>query len=413
MPCGLSGVSMTKLATGDEPEGKADLVDDGTTKTYDDFGHMLAENGFQYAGEAGEGANGYVFKVDNEFIPGLFWAVKAFPRDAFTYPSSLFTEAEYLDKYRRLIRLPYSAHLCYTSEVLRDHEYLYIVMEWVGGGDCMGLGRVSEGEVRHIAQGALRGLQVLHTHDITHADVSLRNIMRTGERVMLIDFDNIITPHSPKVTRIAGTPQFLAPECFEGFDYSPASDLWAIGVSLYYLLTCRFPFDIPATVPDDGSIEPAVLRAMKRGPRFLPSDGVSAEAADLISKLLTADKKQRMASAAEALAHPWLASDDGTSAWPPPAATALCTAPSSPARNHILHIDQSDSSSDSEPTTPPPPQPQGAKHAPAAASSGPAPRRPAAPSRPTSRSRESDRGRGTRRHRGGRREVRWVPKADR
>ncbi|CEM27669.1 unnamed protein product [Vitrella brassicaformis CCMP3155] len=77
------------------------------------------------------------------------------------------------------------------------------------------------------------GLKVLHEHSITHADVSLRNNMTAGEdRVMLVDFDTALTPTCSRPSRIIETAKYLAPECFTSFEYSPASDMWAVGVCM-------------------------------------------------------------------------------------------------------------------------------------------------------------------------------------
>lgn len=55
-----------------------------------------------------------------------------------------------------------------------------------------------------------------------------------GKQLKLIDFDTCqdFGPDSPKAQRIVGTPGYIAPESFKG-DYTPASDLWSVGVILY------------------------------------------------------------------------------------------------------------------------------------------------------------------------------------
>merc|ERR1719161_3445592 len=64
-----------------------------------------------------------------------------------------------------------------------------------------------------------------------------------NKTVKLIDFDTVQewTPASPKCKRIVGTPGYIAPEAFKG-EYTPASDLWSVGVILYILMTGDMPF---------------------------------------------------------------------------------------------------------------------------------------------------------------------------
>merc|ERR1719409_2408831 len=58
----------------------------------------------------------------------------------------------------------------------------------------------------------------------------------------IIDFDTVQDwePSSPKTKDVLGTDGYIAPEAYSG-DYSPASDIYAVGVIMYKLLTRKFP----------------------------------------------------------------------------------------------------------------------------------------------------------------------------
>merc|ERR1711959_42833 len=98
------------------------------------------------------------------------------------------------------------------------------------------------------------GVDHLRSQGLIHRDIKPENIMfkdKTDEpnspkTLKLIDFDTCQenVPDSPKATKIVGTPGYIAPESFTG-EYTPASDLWSVGVILYILLTGDMPY------PDD------------------------------------------------------------------------------------------------------------------------------------------------------------------
>jgi len=97
-----------------------------------------------------------------------------------------------------------------------------------------------------------------------------------------------------------GTPYYVAPEILTGDGYNKKIDTWAAGVLLYVLLSGRLPFS--------GETDVDLFRAIIEGdlvwkkPQF---DTVSAEAKDLIEKLITKDVDARF-DAEQALKHPFI-----------------------------------------------------------------------------------------------------------
>merc|ERR550539_1384656 len=133
----------------------------------------------------------------------------------------------------------------------------------------------------------------------------------------LIDFDTVESwePTSPKSRDVLGTDGYIAPEAYSG-NYSPASDMYCVGVIMYKLLTGKFPTrtDIFDDLPGENWVgSPAMKRIQER----LKSEKIdfgrapfdrSPVAADLASSLLRFDPNERP-SAEEALRHPWFALD--------------------------------------------------------------------------------------------------------
>ena len=128
-------------------------------------------------------------------------------------------------------------------------------------------------DVRSIALELCEGLRVIHEAGIVHRDLKSRNIMlaqRNATRcAVLMDFGlarEYAGPASSANTdftnpgAVVGTPDYMAPEQFEGKPVSPATDIYALGVVLYEMLTAEQPF--AAATP--------VAAAVQRAKRLKP-----------------------------------------------------------------------------------------------------------------------------------------------
>lgn len=94
-----------------------------------------------------------------------------------------------------------------------------------------------------------RGLAAIHEAGVLHRDLKAQNVMReSGGRIVVMDFSVSRDGDSPK-PGLAGTPVYVAPELFGGVAASPRSDLYSVGVLLYYLVTGKYPI-AGATVAD-------------------------------------------------------------------------------------------------------------------------------------------------------------------
>jgi tetratricopeptide (TPR) repeat protein/tRNA A-37 threonylcarbamoyl transferase component Bud32 len=97
-------------------------------------------------------------------------------------------------------------------------------------------------------------LQTIHDANIVHRDLKPRNIMLVphdgAERVVLMDFGIARALNAPDEAitgltvpgAIVGTPDYMAPEQFEGNEVTPATDIYTLGIVLYELFTGQHPF---------------------------------------------------------------------------------------------------------------------------------------------------------------------------
>src|SRR5215472_14128756 len=144
-----------------------------------------------------------------------------------------------------------------VMKVLTDEERSreYMVMEWV---DDRLLRKIlaeqkklpTERAIR-IAQGILNALDYIHANGVVHRDLKPENIMVDGDdHVKLIDFG--IAGHEgsrrltfAKLSNVMGTPDYISPEQVKGKRGDGRSDIYAIGVMLYEMLTGKVPFSGP------------------------------------------------------------------------------------------------------------------------------------------------------------------------
>ncbi len=148
----------------------------------------------------------------------------------------------------------------------------YLAMEHLVGCDLAELvakfGPLPPARTIHFAVQVCRSLEEAHAAGLVHRDVKPSNLFAAkvdGEHdvVKLLDFGIARALREAHGTRVGGTPAYLAPECCAGAPASPASDLYALGASLYHLLTGAPPFagDVPDVIEkhrEDDAERPSV-----------------------------------------------------------------------------------------------------------------------------------------------------------
>ena len=132
----------------------------------------------------------------------------------------------------------------------------FITMEYVEGEDLRGLmqkkGKLAPLEAVEIMQQTCRALEAAHSAGIIHRDLKPQNIMRdkTG-RVLVMDFGLARTLEGDGMTQtgaLVGTMDYMSPEQALGKDLDQRSDLFAMGLIFYELLTGKMPYKADSVV---------------------------------------------------------------------------------------------------------------------------------------------------------------------
>lgn len=257
----------------------------------------------------GEGAFAEVYRVRHRYLGRQ--ALKLFKMAGLTAPEveEMLGEAVLLSR----IDHPNIVRVFDANTVNIDGQlYGYFTMEHVAGGSLdwfwrsYGTQFVPVSTVVDLVRQVCRGLAAAHGQDppIIHRDIKPQNILvgyqPDGLRAKVSDFG--LAKKVNPLTLLAsarGTRLFKAPEAFEDFSSdSCAGDVWALGMTLYLLLTDRLPF----TVPDDfdrGGAAKAFQAKLVPPSQLNPTSDARLD--EITGRCLSVDRHERYGSARELL----------------------------------------------------------------------------------------------------------------
>ncbi|MGN4049886.1 protein kinase domain-containing protein [Pseudomonas sp. SM4] len=126
-----------------------------------------------------------------------------------------------------------------------QRQHLYYVMREYSGKTLAQLELLPLAQWQDIAERLLRAVGLLHRRQILHRDIKPENL-HVGDdgELRLLDFGLAYCPglSEDAPSTLPGTPSYIAPEAFRGDPPSAQQDLYAVGVTLYFLLTGHFPY---------------------------------------------------------------------------------------------------------------------------------------------------------------------------
>lgn len=130
-----------------------------------------------------------------------------------------------------------------------QRQHLYYVMREYSGSTLAELhehvATLPLAQWLDLAERLLRAIGILHRRQILHRDIKPENLLLGDDgELRLLDFGLAYCPglSEDQACALPGTPSYIAPEAFRGDPPTPQQDLYAVGVTLYYLLTGHYPY---------------------------------------------------------------------------------------------------------------------------------------------------------------------------
>lgn len=285
----------------------------------------------------GEGAYSRVYRATIKDSPNEVVALKEISKK-FTNNQSFQQEMEAMLHVQESGGHP---HLISLHEHFETNDSFILVLDFIQGGELFDHlienGAYSEMDASRITREVASALNFLHGIGIVHADLKPENILLSTTRrrdsvTKVADFGTAAFVESSSREKKdddgriksrkniqpvygAPTPAYCPPESIQRTEpIQPATDMWALGVILFIMLTGCHPYDISGKATDE-EIEANIKNKWYRLPinNRKVAGHVSPSAKDLIVKLMERNPKKRM-TAYEMLQHPWVRGQTATTA---------------------------------------------------------------------------------------------------
>jgi serine/threonine-protein kinase len=257
-------------------------------------GILLSER-YRIVAPLGRGGMGEVYRADDLAL-GVPVALKFLPDRVAADPSWLARFRGEVASARQVAH----PHVCRVYDIGESDGRAFLSMEFIPGDDLEAVlrraGRVPVGVAIDLSRQVALGLQAVHEEGLIHRDLKPANVMLDGRgRAKLTDFGLAASAESVSGEHaLAGTLLYQAPEQLAGGTLSVRTDVYALGLLLYELLTGRRSF--AASNRDE------LLRLQREVPPAKPSElvaGVPPEVDRIVLRCLSPDPLARPASAHE------------------------------------------------------------------------------------------------------------------
>jgi serine/threonine protein kinase/tetratricopeptide (TPR) repeat protein len=261
-------------------------------------GTFLAER-YEILELLGQGGMGAVYKARDTELERLV-ALKLIRADLASNPEILrrFKQELILARevtHRNVIRI---------FDLGQAKGFKFITMEFVEGRDLRAVirekGKLSPDETVRIISQVCRALESAHAAGVVHRDLKPQNIMLDAkDRVYVMDFGiahSLETPGMTQTGALLGTPEYMSPEQAKGLKVDPRSDLFALGIIFYEMLTGISPYKA------DTALATLLKRTQERPePPAEVDPAIPKAISDVVMKCLEIDRDHRFGNAREIL----------------------------------------------------------------------------------------------------------------
>ncbi|EOD46893.1 CAMP-dependent protein kinase [Neofusicoccum parvum] len=259
-------------------------------------------NDFSIQRTLGTGSFGRVHLVQSKHNQ-RFYAIKVLKKAQVVK----MKQVEHTNDERRMLQKVKHPFLITLWGTFQDSKNLYMVMDFVEGGELFSLLRKSQRFPNPVAKfyaaEVTLALDYLHSQDIIYRDLKPENLLldRHGH-LKITDFG--FAKEVPDITwTLCGTPDYLAPEVVASKGYNKSVDWWSLGILIFEMLCGFTPFW------DGGSPMKIYENILKGRVKYPPY--VHPDAQDLLQKLITPDLTKRLGNlhggSKDVMNHPWFA----------------------------------------------------------------------------------------------------------
>lgn len=248
---------------------------------------------------------------------GLKYACKVIDKRRLNFDFDDSTREQLMDQLRKEVSILQSMDhpgIVKFEDVVETSRAIYLVMELVPGGELLDYllenGAMQEEAASFLMQGVMSSVAYMHSKGIVHRDIKAENLLLMGgafgrfPQAKLIDFglSTQLRNHVYTTKSYLGTGGYMAPEIREEKDYGPSVDVWACGVLIFLINSCKMPFETEVDCIHHHA------DAFRKYVLHFPADQWEHRTDSLkhlIQQMLHIDPLRRW-SAQQVLRHPWI-----------------------------------------------------------------------------------------------------------